>query len=312
MKIIYWGSSAFGIPCLETLKKSCQILAVVTSPDKPKGRHLKITPGPIKIWAQNNSILVLQPEKLKGNTEFLNILKSFNPDLFIIISYGKIIPEEYLKIPKIAPINVHPSLLPKYRGSAPIEWALINGERETGVSVIFVTRDVDAGNIISQKSIIIEDQDDIFTLREKLSNIAVEVLLEGFNKLKDGFRGKQQEGKVSYAPKLKKTDGKIVWAGSATSIHNRIRALADWPGTYTFLFSKKGCRMIKIISSIVEKDTGSYGLPGRFVDLNKKILVACGEGMLRIERLQEQGKKQQNALDYLNGHFHLLKDGHLE
>ncbi|HOK80469.1 MAG TPA: methionyl-tRNA formyltransferase, partial [bacterium] len=272
----------------------------------------KITPGPIKIWAQNNNIPVLQPEKLKDNIEFLNLIKSLKPDLFVVISYGKIIPKEYLKIPRIAPINVHPSLLPEYRGPAPMEWALMDGKKQTGVSVIFVTDDVDAGNIISQKSTFIEDRDNIFTLREKLSKIAVDVLTDSLVKLKNGYRGKQQEGKVSYAPKLKKTDGRINWSNSATSIHNRIRAFADWPGTYTFLVSNKGCRMLKIISSTVEKDTGIYESPGRFVDLNKKILVACGEGILRIERLQEQGKKQQNALDYLNGHFHLLKDGHFE
>ncbi|MGC8805590.1 MAG: methionyl-tRNA formyltransferase, partial [Candidatus Ratteibacteria bacterium] len=185
MKIVYWGSSAFGIPCLEELKKSYHILAVVTSPDKPKGRHLKITPGPIKIWAQNNNIPILQPEQLKGNIEFLNLIKSLKPDLFVVISYGKMIPEEYLKIPVIAPINVHPSLLPEYRGPAPIEWALMDGKKETGVTVIFITDDVDAGNIISQKSTTIEDHDNIFTLREKLSKIAVEVLADSLVKLKN-------------------------------------------------------------------------------------------------------------------------------
>jgi len=311
MKIVYWGSSAFGIRCLETLKEIGEIVAVVTSPDKPKGRHLKITPGPVKIWAQKENIVVLQPEELKNNTELSSLLLSMKPDFFIVLSYGKIIPENYLKIPAIASLNIHPSLLPKYRGPAPMEWVLINGEKETGVTVILMNKDIDAGKIICKNILKIEQHDDIFTLREKLSVLATETIKEAIKKVLSGYQGEEQQGDVSYAPKLKKSDGLIKWENSAVSIHNRVRGLADWPGAFTFLNLQNRKILLKIKKSSIEKEEGNYGKPGTFVDLNKKILVACGTGILKIEQIQQEGKKPQSAIEYLNGHINLLKQGYL-
>lgn len=311
MKIIYWGSSAFGIPCLERLYKKHSVVAVITSPDKPQGRHLKIIPGPIKMWAQQNSISVFQPENLSGNHKLYCALQSLKPDFFVIISYGKILPEDYLKIPGFASLNVHPSLLPKFRGSAPMEWTLINGEKQTGVSVISMVGKVDAGKIISSKKITINNEDDIFTLREKLSEIAVDVLVDAIEKIITGYQGKQQVGKVSYASKLKKSDGHINWHNTAESIYNRIRALADWPGAYTFVVSNKGKKMLKIKKSRVEDRSTLHNNPGRFIENKKRLLVSCGKGILEFIRVQEEGKKEINATDYLNGHREILKEAYL-
>ncbi|MCM8815864.1 MAG: methionyl-tRNA formyltransferase [Candidatus Omnitrophica bacterium] len=312
MRIIFWGSSEFGIPCLEKIKQAYNLVAIVTAVDKPCGRHLKILPGPVKLWAVKNNIKCFQPEKLTGNDDFYKALKEIEPDLFVVISYGKIIPEKFLRIPKLSSINVHPSLLPKFRGPAPIEWAIVNGEKETGVTVIVMDENIDTGKILSQKVLNIEENDDIFTLREKLSLICFDVLKDAIARFVSGYRGIEQTGKVSYAPKLKKSDGKINWNDSAISIHNKIRGFADWPGAYSFLISPKRKKLLKIKKSEVEKETGKYTEPGRFVDLNKKILVACGQGVLRIEKIQEEGKRQQTAIEYLNGHLNILKDSYLQ
>ncbi|MCM8788860.1 MAG: methionyl-tRNA formyltransferase, partial [Candidatus Omnitrophica bacterium] len=228
------------------------------------------------------------------------------------ISYGKIISEKFLKIQELCSLNVHPSLLPKFRGPAPMEWTLANGEKETGVTVILMDKNIDTGKIISQKVLSIEENDDIFTLREKLSFICFNVLEDAIVKFASGYRGIEQSGIVSYAPKLKKNDGRINWNDSVVSIHNRIRGFADWPGAYTFLVSPKGKKLLKIKKSSVEKECGKYAKPGTFIDLNKQILVACEDGALRIEQIQEEGKKQQTAIEYLNGHLKILKDGYLQ
>ncbi|MCX7706045.1 MAG: methionyl-tRNA formyltransferase [bacterium] len=312
MKIVFWGSSEIGIPLLEKIKARFDLLSVVTAVDKPQGRHLKIIPGPIKKWAQKNNIRIFQPEKLTGNQEFYNELKKLKPDLFVVLSYGKIIPHSYLEIPEIAPLNIHPSLLPKFRGPAPLEWALIKGERETGITVILMDKNIDTGRILPQIKVKIDEKDDIFSLREKVSCLFFDCLIEAITKLLQGYTGEEQKGIVSYAPKLKKEDGKIKWNENALVIHNKIRGLADWPGAYTFLVYPQGKRMLKIKKSAVFSMENSGSEPGRFVDLNKKILVACGSGILSIEKLQEEGKKIQTAIEYLNGHHKILKESYLQ
>ncbi|HON06453.1 MAG TPA: methionyl-tRNA formyltransferase [bacterium] len=312
MRIIYWGSSDFGIPCIEKLHQKHSVVAVIASPDKPQGRHLKVISGPIKIWAEKHNIDIFQPKKISGNDELLNILKSLKPDFFVVISYGKIIPEDYLKIPVFVPLNVHPSLLPKYRGPAPMEWALINGEKETGVSVISMVDEVDAGDIISVAKTIISDEDNIFTLRERLSYIAADVLMDAIEKVSSGYKGEKQSGNISYAPKLKKSDGHINWQDNAVSIHNKIRGLADWPGAYTFIVSTKGKRLLKIKKSRVEDASTIHNNPGRFLEDKKRMLVLCGQGILELISIQEEGKKETSAVEYLNGHHKILREAYLQ
>ena len=253
-----------------------------------------------------------EPENLSKNYGLLDIFQSLKPDFFVVVSYGKMIPEKFFNIPLLASLNVHPSLLPKYRGPAPMEWALINGEKETGVSVILMTKEIDAGNIISSQKVIINPEDDIFILRKKLYRIASVILLDAIEKILLGYKGQQQTGDSSYAPKLKKTDGHINWNQNAVSIHNRIRGLADWPGAYTFVVSEGYKKMLKIKKSFVEDATRLFENPGRFIENKKRLLVSCGQGILELLRVQEEGKKEISSIEYLNGHYKIIKDGFLE
>jgi len=297
MKILYFGSDAFGIPSLEELKKKYHLIGVVTAPDKPSGRGMKFSSTPVKIWAKGNKIPVHQPENI-SDKGFIETLKALSPEFIVVISYGKILPETIINIPSCYSVNVHPSLLPKYRGAAPIEWALINGEKETGITVITIKNRVDTGDIIKQKRIPIEDTDDIFLLKKRLSEIAPSVLIEGLEDIKRGVKPHPQEGKPTYARKLKKEDGLIHWGKSATEINNLIRGVKEWPGAYTYLDGK----YIKIYGAIPvpwEKNK----VPGEILDIDKVcIYVACGEGILKVNEVQMEGKRKMTAGEFLRGY----------
>jgi len=226
MRIIYFGSDAFGIPSLKRLKEIHTIAGVVTAPDRPKGRGLKISCTEVKNWAVKNDIPVRQPES-PADKKFVTYLKDLRPEIIVLISYGKILPSPILKIPSVAGINVHPSLLPKYRGAAPMEWALINGEKETGITTIIIKDKVDTGDVIMQKKVAIDETDDIFLLRERLSETAPELLVLSIEKVEKGISTKPQEGIPSYARKLTKEDGLIKWEKDAYEIHNLIRGTKD-------------------------------------------------------------------------------------
>ncbi|MCX8081836.1 MAG: methionyl-tRNA formyltransferase [bacterium] len=297
MKIIYFGSDAFGIPSLEALKKKYCLAGVITSPDKPCGRGLKISSTPIKVWALNNNIPVYQPENI-SDTTFIKTLKDISPDFIVLISYGKILPEEIIKIPSAGAINVHPSLLPKYRGAAPMEWALINGEKETGITVITIKDRVDTGEIIKQERTSIYETDDIFSLRRRLSEIAPSLLLESITDIKNGIKPLPQQGISTYARRLKKEDGLIQWKKSATEVYNLIRGVKEWPGAYTYLNGK----YIKIYGALPVSEKKD-GQPGEIVDINhSNIYVACGKGILKINELQMEGKKKMSATEFINGY----------
>lgn len=297
MRIIFFGSDEFGIPCLEELKRNYKIVGIVTSPDKPKGRGMKLSPTPVKEWAIRNNIDVYQPSKLEG--EFCEFLKGKEIDLLILISYGKILPKEILKIPKFAPLNLHPSLLPKYRGAAPIEWALINGEKETGITVIKMDEKIDEGEIVVQRKVEIKRTDDIFTLKKRLMEISPSVLLEGISAIKEGKPTKPQKGTPSFARKLKKEDGLIKWEKSAEEIYNLVRGIAEWPTAYTFLPTKKGKKYLRIFS--VEVSEGK-GKPGEVINTGKDFIeVACGKGSIKLKRVQMEGKKILDVEEFLRG-----------
>lgn len=299
MKILYFGSDSFGIPCLDAIFKNHEIAGVVTSPDKPSGRGMKISSTPAKRWAERNKIETYQPLTLDG--AFLEHIKKLEIDLIILISYGKKLPPDIIKIPKLAPVNVHPSLLPKYRGAAPIEWALIKGEKETGVTIITMSKDIDKGDILARETVIIEEKDDIFSLKEKLSLIASKMLPETIARIgSEGIRANPQRGTPSYARKLKKTDGLIDWSKTALEIHNLIRGLKEWPGTYTYLKNK----YIKIFrSELISKQTGKKEKPGEILCAGDENLieVACGKGALKITELQMEGKKKMKSSEFLKG-----------
>ncbi len=311
MRIIYFGSDDFGMPSLVELKKNHTIAAVVTAPDRPKGRGLKVAGTPVKDWALKNNIPVYQPESLREK-DFPCTLKSLNPDFIVLISYGKILPLSILEIPCLAAVNVHPSLLPAYRGAAPMEWALINGEKETGITVISMLCETDTGCVIMQKKTEIGENEDIFSLKARLSGIAPGMLVESLEKIAKGFKPEPQKGVPSLARKLIKKDGLIKWEKTAAQIHNLIRGTKEWPGAYTY-FNGRYLKIFDaevISSSLAGEGQGEenrnkqmHGNPGEVVCADKNsIYASCGEGILKITEVQLEGKKRMPVQEFLKGH----------
>ncbi len=290
------GTPDFAVPSLKALYESSHtITAVVTGADKERGRGQKITYTPVKEFALKNNIPVLQPEKLKDGN-FINHLRSFSPDLFVVVAF-RILPEEIFTIPSKGSFNLHGSLLPKYRGAAPIQWALINGERETGVTTFMLESKVDTGNIILQKKINIDDDDDFGSLHDKMSELGAKVVVETVRIIEDGnfVLKKQDDSSASLAPKITKEICEIDWNNSAEEIHNLIRGLSPYPGAY-FNFKNK---IIKIYKTklLEDKDTK----PGQIKQTKTSLIIECGKNSLEILELQQEGKKRMNVEEFLRG-----------
>jgi methionyl-tRNA formyltransferase len=301
LKIVYLGTPEFSVPCLEMLTTLCfvEISAVVTHPDKPKGRNLILTPPPVKIIAEKKGLKLYQPERVSNNV-FADILRSISPDLIVIVSFGEILKKEILSIPKIGCINVHASLLPKYRGAAPAVWALINGEKKTGVTTFWLSEKMDSGDMILQKEVNIVPEDTRGSLEERLSYEGAEILRETLKRINNGTveRVKQDNTAVTYAPKVSKKDGLVNFGDTAESIHNKIRAMNPWPGAYTFIKGKR----IEIWESEF-RDIFAAETPGMVVLLGEKgIGVATGKGLLIIKELQAEGKRRVKAKDFIHGY----------
>ena len=303
MKIVFFGSSNFAVPSLQALAKTKHsISCVLTQPDKEKGRGLHIEGTAVKAAADTLGLKVYQPEKI-NTIETVNFLKSLNADLFVVASYGQILSQEVLDTPKIFSINLHASLLPKYRGAAPINWAIINGEQITGVTVIKMERRMDAGPIILQKTIGIAGEDTEATLGDKLSNLASELLLDCLVSIEDkNYKLKpQDETDVSFAPKLKKNDGAIDWNKPAEEINNLIRGCMNWPGAFTYYNGKLlkiyKAEAFKFLSPSVPQP------PGGIVQVSKEgIVVATGGDGLMIKELQIESKKRMRVEEFIAGH----------
>ncbi|MDP2939872.1 MAG: methionyl-tRNA formyltransferase [Candidatus Omnitrophota bacterium] len=301
MKIIFFGSDIFALPALEKLVSSKEeICAVVTQTDKKKGRFLHFGFSAVKEFALPRNLEVIQPETLK-DSNFVNRLKVFNPDLFVVVAYGKIIPKEILEIPKIFPLNIHGSLLPKYRGAAPINWALINGDTTTGVSIIKMNEFMDAGEIIAQESIKIEDSDTAITLRERLKILASELLIRTIEsvKLNNFSLTIQDEANVTIAPKLKKPDGLINWHDEAIKIHNKVRGLVPWPGSFTYLKGK----ILKIHQTEIFYLKENANLAGCVIQVTPDaIIIAAGKDAVKVKQLQIESGKKIAAWEFILGH----------
>lgn len=298
------GSPDFAIPSLRVLYELGEkIDAVITQPDRKKGRGLTLTPPPVKLEAEKIGLPVYQPEKIREK-EFIELIGSFNMDAIIVVAYGQILPEEILRIPKYGCINLHGSLLPRYRGAAPIQWALIKGEKKTGVTTILMDKGMDTGDILFQEESDIDQQDTAGTLSGKLSTIGASLLLKTIRGLERGeIRPYQQDHSLAtYAPILKKEDGRIDWTKGAEEIRNQVRGMNPWPGTYTFLEG----RLLKIWDvDIVE---GNGGKPGRINQAGKTgFIVSTGKHSLLIKELQLEGKSRTTSMDFLQGHR--IKEG---
>jgi len=303
MKIIFFGSSNFSIAALKALLASeHKVACVVTQPDKKKGRGLGLASTPVNEHAKQVMLSVYQPEDI-NSAESVRFLKSLSADIFVVIAYGQLLSEELLSIPKIMPLNVHASLLPKYRGAAPINWAIINGERSTGVSIMKVIRKMDAGPVLLQESVDILDVDNAVTLEKKLANISGELLLDAMSNIenKNYKLAPQDEDKVSLAPKLKKRDGLIDWNCRAFDINNLIRGCVDWPGAFTS-YKSKLLKIYKAKAVPVPNSKTSFK-PGEVIKVCKDgILVAALNSCLFIEELQIEGKRKMPTDEFISGH----------
>lgn len=291
------GTPEFAVPSLKLLfENKFEIVSVATVPDAKKGRGLKISESPVKIFALQNRIKLLQPVYLK-DAEFEEQIRSLAPDLIVVVAF-KILPKEIFNIPKHGSINLHASLLPKYRGAAPINRAIINGESETGVTSFFLKEKVDTGNIIIQKRTDIKPEDNAGTLHDKLSELGAQVVLETVQMIETGniSATMQDNSQATPAPKISKEDCRIDWNQSSVAIHNLIRGLSPYPGAFSNLENK----FIKIFKSGLS-EIKSYDNAGRiFVD-NRKLFVNAEDNLLEIFELQPEGRNRMRASDFING-----------
>ncbi len=303
MKIIFFGSDDFALTTLNGLLASHhQILACVTQPDRPRGRGLKVGGSPIKELAAARKLPLFQPQGLLDPV-FVNAMNSFRCDLFVVVAYGQILPAAVLSIPYVCALNVHASLLPRYRGAAPVNWAILNGEKETGVSIIKMNDRMDAGDIVRQDSVTIGPDETSPELRQRLAKLGTEVLVKTINSLEknDYILTVQDHRRVTFAPKLTKELGLISWGKSALTIHNQVRGLLPWPSAYTFFQGKQ----IKILETEVE-DAQNHSQPaGSVIGITAKgIRVAASPGILLIKKLQPESGKAMEAVSFASG-FHL-------
>jgi len=294
------GTPEFALPSLSLLLKSQhQIAGVVTQPDKPRGRGLKLSSSPVKKFAELNDLKVLTPDKLKSE-EFIDSLRELEPDLIAVVAF-RILPEEIFLLPPKGTINLHASILPKYRGAAPINWVIINGERITGATTFFIQKKVDTGNIILQREVEITPEENSGELSLKLSRLGAELLLETINLIDKGEvrTFPQDESGISLAPKITEEVCKIDWTKKALEINNLIRGLSPYPGAFTYFRGK----LLKVYKAGVETGSSTPAEPGKVVEVNqtKGILVQTGQGSLYLLEVQLEGKKKLMAADFMRG-----------
>ena len=299
MRIVFLGTPDFGVPSLKALAEAGHdVVGVFTQPDKPKGRGNKMLPSPVKVCAQAMGIPVFQPVKIR--MDGVDDLLALAPDLCVTAAFGQILSQEILDIPKIGTVNVHSSLLPKYRGSAPINWAIMEGETVTGVTTMMTDKGLDTGDILLKREVAILPGETAEELTARLAPIGAELLIETIRGLEAGTvrRVKQDENEASYFPMLKKEMGEIDWRLSAHQIVCRVRGLTPWPGS-TFTWGGEAVKVWK-----AEEAENPHKAPGEILcaDAKNGLVIAAGEGAVRVIELQAPGGKRMNAKDYLRGH----------
>ncbi|WP_048602553.1 methionyl-tRNA formyltransferase [Rubeoparvulum massiliense] len=306
MRILFMGTPDFAVPILRSLvEQNYDVVGVVTQPDRPKGRKQLLTPSPVKVEALQHHIPVFQPERIKDEEELAQLAK-LQPDLLITAAYGQILPQVLLDLPTYGAINVHASLLPQYRGGAPIHQAIIDGQSKSGVTIMYMVKKMDAGDILAQVEVPILEMDHVGSMHDKLSVAGAQLLLETIPPL---IRGEitpvqQDETKVTYAYNIQREQERIDWTQSNVAVYNQIRGLHPWPVAYT-LFAQQ---VFKIWWGEKVNET-SQQKPGTILSLDEGILVQTGDGAIRITDLQPAGKKRMCATDYLNGAGAYLKVG---
>jgi methionyl-tRNA formyltransferase len=298
LRVIFMGTPEFACPTLQKLiDRNEQLVAVVTQPDRPKGRGQRLMPPPVKELAVRHAIPVYQPARVR-DPDVIEILRGLAPDVIVVVAFGQILPKVLLDIPPLGCINVHASLLPRYRGAAPLNWCLINGELETGVTTMMMDVGLDTGPMLLKKSTPIDGNDDIVSLHDRMKVMGAELLSETLDRIAAGtLVPQEQDGDQScYAPMLKKEDGRINWNRDARSIHNQVRGLAVWPVACTVLDGQT----LKVYRTSPAEGSGQ---PGTVLRADRQgIEVACLKGSLIIEELQLAGKKRLDAASFLAGY----------
>ncbi len=298
MRVVFMGTPDFSVPALEKIAEKHEVTGVVTQQDRPKGRGHKMQFTPVKEKAIELGIPVFQPEKVK-NPEFVDILREMNPDVIVVIAFGQILSKEILDLPKHGCINVHASLLPKYRGAAPIQWAVIDGEEHSGVTTMYMAEGLDTGDMIDKKIIKLDEKETGGSLFDKLSFEGGALILETLEKLENNTvkRIPQNDDESTYAGKITKELGQIDFYKSATEIERLIRGLNPWPSAYTHLDGK----VLKIwAADVLEQEVKEE--PGTICKNNKSLRAATGKGYLDIKELQLEGKKRMDVASFLNGY----------
>jgi len=295
MRIVFFGTPLFAVPSLLALLESQEeIIVVVTQPDKKKGRGHVLSPPPVKELALKKGVRVLQPKSLKDPFS-LDEIYALKPDMIIVVAYGKILPLQVLALPPHGCINVHASLLPKYRGAAPIQWALINGEKKTGITTMMMDEGLDTGDILLQEETTIYESDNSETLGKRLADIGGSLLIRTIEKIKEGSVSPvPQAGTTNYAPLLKKEDGRIDWSNTAIDIYNFVRGMYPWPCAYCYLNQER----IKITQA---KALEGNSIAGRVENAGEELLVGTGDGLLSLTELQPEGKRLMTAKDFIGG-----------
>ena len=299
LNLIFCGTPQFAVPSLERLIKTGFIVPlVVTQPDRPSGRGMELTASPVKQCALGLGLNVTQPDKIKNNEEFRAQLASLKPDAIIVVGYGRIIPQWMLDLPPMGNINVHASLLPKYRGAAPIQWAIASGESETGVTTMRIDAGLDTGDILLKRELPIASQDTAVTLAVPLAAIGADLLVETLRRLQAGTIKSQPQdhSKATLAPILKKDDGRIDFKRTAQEITNRLRGFQPWPGAFT-TFRGKNLQIGEVVAATSSVPSGQLSIKGNH------LFIGCGAGTsLEIVHLQPEGKKRMLAQDFIHGY----------
>lgn len=319
MKILFMGTPEFALPSLEIIvRQAClvseyELIGVITQPDRPAGRHYKLTPPKVKELADKLNLKVWQPESLKVK-EGLKLVKGLKPDLIVLVAFGQILSTEFLQIPTIGSINLHGSLLPEYRGASPISRAIIQGKTKTGLTVAWISKELDAGDIILNLEVDIEPDDTAGTLSTRLSLIGADLLLKAIKLINEGNapRIKQDTSRVSYAPKLSKEDGLIDWGKSSLEIHNLVRGLNPFPGAYTYynevhlneMHLNEASLKNQLLKIWETEIIDEKGIPGEVMAIfkDKGPLIGTGKGCLLIKQLQPANKNKLSGREFLLGY----------
>ena len=304
---VFLGSSAFSVPILEALLTGVvRVRTVVTRPDQPAGRGRRFHSTPVKQAALKHGLTVLEPEQVNA-PESVRRLRTLAPDLLVLAAYGQILGREVLAVPRVAPLNVHPSLLPTYRGAAPVAWALLRGEQETGVTIIRMSEEVDGGRILAQEATPIEEGETAGDLEARLAELGARLLLEALGRLDDALtearpQGPTPEDGSALAPRLSKAQGLVDWGRSAETICSQVRGLTPWPGAYGFLRGDGDTLRVKLLRVKARREVSS-GMPGTVTRVTKDdLLVQAGEGVVDIRELQPAGGRRMDVSAFLRGH----------